>query len=64
MEPYSRRVSAGRATEELARLGVPPEEEVVVLRKRDLIDIMKRIRRNALRRGANDKLLKEVLRDD
>jgi hypothetical protein len=55
---------AGRVTEELKRLGVPPDEEVVILRKQDLIDVMKRIRRNALRRGATDKVADEVLRQD
>lgn len=63
MEPYSRRMPAGRATEELARLGIPSDEEVVVLRKRDMLDLMEEIRQEALRRGMTEETLADILKE-
>ena len=64
MRPYSRRVPAGRASEELARLGVPSDEEVVILRKQDMLDLMEEVRQEAVRRGMTDRVFEEVLKDN
>jgi hypothetical protein len=37
-------IPAGQASEELARLGVPPDEKIVVVRKSDMLDLADRIR--------------------
>jgi hypothetical protein len=63
MEPYSRRMPAGRATEELARLGIPSDEEIVVLRKQDMLDLMEEIRQEAIRRGVTEEILADILKD-
>jgi len=63
MSPYSRRMPAGRASEELARLGVPSDEEVVILRKQDMLDLMEEIRQEAIRRGMTEEILAEILKE-
>jgi len=54
---------AGRASEELARLGVPSDEEVVILRKQDMLDLMEEIRQEAIRRGMTEEILAEILKE-
>jgi len=57
-------ILAGRASEELARHGVPPDEKIVVVRKSDMLDLADRIRAEAARRGMTEELFEELMKDD
>jgi hypothetical protein len=57
-------ITAGQASEELARRGVPPDEKVVVVRKSDMLDLADRIRAEAMRRGMTEELFKDLMKDE
>lgn len=64
MGALSKTVLAGEASQELARLGVPPNERVLVVRRERMIELANQIRALARERGMTDELLAELLKDD
>lgn len=63
MNAILRDIPAAKASEELARLGVPPDERVVVVRQRRLREVAEEIRQEALNRGMTQEILDDILKD-